>query len=54
MATSVPGVGQQTAINLLVATRCFSTFENWRQLACYAGVAPFKYASGTSVHGKLK
>ncbi|MBK7689639.1 MAG: IS110 family transposase [Bacteroidetes bacterium] len=54
LATSVPGVGQQTAINLLVATRCFSTFENWRQLACYAGVAPFKYASGTSVHGKTK
>ncbi|MBK8145427.1 MAG: hypothetical protein IPK62_10765 [Bacteroidetes bacterium] len=23
LATSVPGVGQQTAINLLVATRCF-------------------------------
>ena len=29
-------------------------FENWRQLACYAGVAPFPYQSGTSIHGRTK
>ncbi len=50
----MPGVGPQTAINLIVTTRCFSTFENWRQLACYAGVAPFEYRSGTSIRGKTK
>jgi transposase len=54
LATSVPGVGPQTAINLIVTTRCFSAFENWRQLACYAGVAPFEYSSGTSIRGKTK
>lgn len=54
LATSVPGVGQQTAINLIVTTRCFKSFQNWRQLACYAGVAPFEYSSGSSIRGKTK
>ena len=26
----------------------------WRQLACYAGVAPFPHQSGTSIHGRNK
>ncbi len=51
---TVPGVGPQTAINLIVSTRCFTAFDNWRQLACYAGVAPFEYTSGTSIRGKTK
>lgn len=54
LATSVPGVGQQIACYLLVYTRCFSTFENARQLACYAGVAPFEYSSGSSIRGKTR
>jgi transposase len=54
LATSVPGVGPQTAIQLIVTTRCFTAFEQWRQLACYAGVAPFEYSSGTSIRGKTK
>ncbi len=54
LAKSVPGVGPQTAINLIVTTRCFSTFDNWRKLACYAGIAPFEYSSGTSIRGKTK
>jgi hypothetical protein len=39
---------------LLICTKGFSNFENWRQLACYAGVAPFEHASGTSLRGKTK
>jgi len=54
LVTSIPGVGMQTAIYLLVATKGFDAFENWRQLACYAGVAPFPYQSGTSVRGRNK
>jgi transposase len=54
LAKSVPGVGSQTAINLIVTTRCFSTFDDWRKLACYAGIAPFEYSSGTSIRGKTK
>ena len=54
LVTSIPGVGMQTAIYLLVATKGFDAFENWRQLACYAGVAPFPYQSGTSIRGRNK
>lgn len=54
LATSVPGVGPQTAINMIVTTRCFTAFANWRKLACYAGIAPFEYQSGISVRGRTK
>ncbi len=54
LAKSVPGVGPQTAIQLIVITRCFTAFDNWRKLACYAGVAPFEYSSGKSIRGRTK
>ena len=54
LITSIPGIGKLTAIYLIIATRGFETFDNWRQLACYAGVAPFPYQSGTSIHGRNK
>jgi transposase len=54
LITSIPGIGMQTAIYLLIATKGFSTFDNWRQLACYAGIAPFPYQSGTSINGRNK
>lgn len=54
LITSVPGVGPRTAVYLITATRCFKDFENWRKLACYAGIAPFEYSSGSSVRGKTK
>jgi len=51
-ASSVKGVGKQTAIALLVYTRGFSVFESGKQLACYCGVVPFNKQSGTSVRYK--
>jgi transposase len=54
LTTSIPGIGMQTAIYLIVATKGFAAFDNWRQLACYAGVAPFPYQSGTSIRGRTK
>ena len=51
---SIPGIGQQTALHIICYTRCFTAFSNWRQLACYAGVAPFEYQSGTSIRGRTK
>ena len=54
LVTSVPGVGMQIALSLIVTTRCFSAFKDSRQLACYAGVAPFEYRSGSSIHGRTK
>ncbi|MEM0932375.1 MAG: IS110 family transposase [Bacteroidota bacterium] len=54
LAMSVPGVGPQTATYILIVTKGFTTFDNARQLACYAGVAPFPYQSGTSIKGRNK
>lgn len=54
LATSVPGVGKQSAVYLIIKTRCFTRFKNWRKLACYAGIAPFEYSSGSSIKGKTK
>ena len=51
---SIPGIGNQTALYLLITTKGFTAFDNWRQMACYAGVAPFEYTSGTSIRGKTK
>jgi transposase len=51
---SIPGVGPQTSLYLIIATKAFQSFDNWRQLACYAGVAPFEYSSGSSVKGRTK
>jgi len=54
LATSVPGIGKQSAVYLIIKTRCFTRFDNWRKLACYAGIAPFEYFSGSSIRGKTK
>lgn len=51
---SIPGVGPQIAVNMIITTRCFSSFDNARKYACYCGVAPFEYSSGTSVKGRSK
>lgn len=51
---SIPGIGPQTALYLIWVTKSFHSFENWRQLACYAGVAPFEYSSGSSIRGRTK
>lgn len=51
---SIPGIGEQTAIYLIITTKGFTAFNNWRQFACYSGVAPFEYSSGTSIKGKTK
>jgi len=54
LITSVVGIGFVTAINLLVHTNGFTMLKDARKLACYCGVAPFEYSSGTSVRGKTK
>lgn len=53
-AKSVIGIGFVTGINLLVYTNGFTQMNDVRKLACYCGVAPFEYSSGTSVRGKTK
>jgi len=51
---TIPGMGKQTALYLIIVTRSFTSFKTWRQMACYAGVAPFEYCSGTSIRGRTK
>jgi len=46
---SVPGIGPQISLNMLVVTRCFTSFDNSRSFACYCGIAPFAHTSGTSI-----
>lgn len=50
--TSIPGIGKVTSAMLIIVTKCFTRFQNARQLASFCGVAPFPYQSGTSIqHG---
>lgn len=51
---SIPGIGPQTSTYLIIATKGFSSFDNWRKFACYSGVAPFEFSSGSSVRGRTK
>lgn len=53
-ATSVRCVGFVAATYLLIYTEGFTCFKSAKQLASYAGVAPFEYSSGTSIRGKTK
>ncbi len=49
LITSIPGIGNQVAINLIIATNNFESFNSAKHLACYAGVVPFKNESGVVI-----
>lgn len=51
---SVPGIGPVTATYILCCTNNFAGKISGKQLACYAGVAPFSDTSGTSLKGRNK
>jgi transposase len=51
---TVPGIGKQTAMALIVVTNGFTRLTENRKLSCYAGLAPFPYQSGSSVKGRTK
>lgn len=52
--TSIKGVGEQLATYILIATEGFRKFDNPRQFCCYAGIAPFRYTSGSSQRSRSK
>ena len=52
--TTVKGIGLIVASHLIVYTHNFTRFDNWRKFACYSGIAPFDYQSGTSVRGRTQ
>jgi transposase len=49
---SIPGIGKIVATRLLITTKAFTHLTNPRKLACYMGVAPFPYQSGSSIKYK--
>lgn len=51
---SVPGIGPVTATYILCCTNNFAGKVSGKQLACYAGVAPFQETSGKSLKGRNK
>lgn len=54
LATSVPGIGKITALNIIVSTGEFQRITEAKKFACYAGVAPFEHTSGSSIRGKTR
>jgi transposase len=54
LATSVPGIGTITALNMIISTGEFSRISEAKKFACYVGVAPFEHSSGTSYRGKTR
>jgi len=54
LVNSVVGMGLVTTVAFLIYTQNFTSFDNKRQFACYAAVAPFEYSSGSSIRGKTQ
>ncbi len=51
---SIPGIGQKTALFLIVVTDGFSKFETASQLCSYVGITPTIRESGSSVRGRAR
>jgi len=51
---SVRGVGPVLAKYFIIYTQNFTRLNNPKSFACYAGIAPFEYSSGTSVKGRTR
>jgi len=51
---SVDGIGNKTAIKMIVETNAFKDFKDPRKFCCHAGVAPFSHTSGSSQKSKNK
>ena len=51
---SVEGVGRITALELIIVSNEFEGIKTAKSCACYAGVAPFEYSSGSSIRGRSR
>jgi len=54
LLTSIDGIGEKVAVKMIVETNAFRDFNNGRQFCCHAGVAPFRYDSGSSIRSRNK
>lgn len=51
---SITGIALVNATMMILCTNNFEGITNARSFACYCGVAPFEYSSGSSIRGKTK
>lgn len=51
---TVKGIGPVLAKYLIIYTENFTRITNPKSFACYAGIAPFEYSSGSSIKGKTR
>ena len=51
---SITGIGLVNAVMFIMYSNNFEGITNARSFACYCGVAPFEYSSGTSIRGKTR
>ena len=51
---SIPGLGEKTALFLIVTTTGFTKFEKASQLCSYVGITPTIRESGSSVRGRSR
>ncbi|OAV63387.1 Transposase IS116/IS110/IS902 family protein [Bacteroidales bacterium Barb4] len=49
---TVEGIGDKTAVKMIVVTKGFTDFTDARKFCCHAGVAPFSYSSGSSIRSR--
>lgn len=54
LISSIKGVGLIVATYMITSTGNFTKFDNARKFNCYAGLAPFKYESGSSIRGRSR
>jgi transposase len=51
---SIRGVGPVISRYVIIYTENFTRFTKYKKFACYAGIAPFEYASGSSIKGRTR
>jgi transposase len=54
LVRTIKGVGKIVAAKVIAVTNNFQKFSNARKFNCYAGLAPFKHESGTSIRGRSR
>jgi len=51
---TVKGIGPVLARYIIIYTENFTLFNDPRKFACFAGIAPFEYSSGSSIKGRTR
>ena len=51
---TIKGIGPVLARYIIIYTENFTLFNDPRKFACFAGIAPFEYSSGSSIKGRTR